>query len=282
MSWFSRRRKTEPAIGLSVENPEVSILSDRGCRRPVNEDSGRVVNAAAAGAPGRGLLVIIADGMGGYEGGEVASRLATDTVAKTYPTAQGTPGEALEESFRQAHKTIFKMAAENDELRGMGSTCTALAIVGQEAWAAHVGDSRLYLLRGREIYQLSEDHSAIMEMVRQGLLTQEEADHHEDRNILLRAMGTQPDLTMMKWARPMDVKSGDAFVLCSDGLHNLVSDSEVLAVAGNTPPKEACRKLVQMAKERGGHDNITVAVVAMHPESRLEALKETRQAEVVP
>jgi protein phosphatase len=279
MTWFSRWRKTKP---LPVaQKPEVSILSDKGCQRPTNEDSGAVVDVGGHAGPGRGLLIVVADGMGGHEAGEVAAQMATDTVAAIYPVANGTPGDALEEAFRQAHQNIFKRGTENQKFRGMGSTCTALAIVGQEAWAAHVGDSRLYLLRGDSIYQLSEDHSAVMEMMRQGLLTAEEAEHHEHGNLLLRAMGTQPILDMVSWPEPMDVKPEDAFLLCSDGLYHLVSDSEMIAVVRNAPTADACRKLVQMAKERGGHDNITVAIVTIPSLStKPSQLKATRQLEV--
>ena len=283
MSWLTpwKKRETPARTPVSVPQLDVSLLSDKGCKRPTNEDSGRVIRAKNGAASSRGLLVVVADGMGGHEAGEVASQLATETIAKVYPTAEGTPGQALEEAFRQAHQSIFRKATANHALKGMGSTCTALAIVGTQAWAAHVVDSRLYLLRGQEIYQLSEDHSAIMEMVRQGLISEEEAAHHEDRNVLIRAMGTQPILDMVTWPEPMDVKPDDAFLLCSDGLYNLVSDSEMTAVVRNARAEEACRKLVQMAKDRGGYDNITVAVVAIPSQSESpDRLKETRQIKV--
>jgi len=202
MAWFSRSRKASLAHGGVPQNPEVSLLTDKGCKRPINEDSGTIIYANNGAETTRGLLVVVADGMGGHEAGEVASQLATETIANVYPAAEGTPGQALEEAFRQAHQSIFRHAQENQKLKGMGSTCTALAIVGKEAWAAHVGDSRLYLLRGQEIYQLSKDHSAIMEMVRQGLLTEEQAEHHEDRNVLLHAMGSQTMLDMVSWPEP--------------------------------------------------------------------------------
>jgi PPM family protein phosphatase len=284
LSWFSKWRKKDmaaPAIIPLLQEPEAVLLSDQGCHRTNNQDSGKIVRSTNGNSAVRGLLVIVADGMGGHKAGEVASQTAVDTIAEVYQRAKGTPGEALDEAFQEANRAILRQATENQEMSGMGTTCTALAIVGHEAWAAHVGDSRLYLVRGESIYQLSEDHTAIQEMVRQGLLSAEEAEHHEDRNVLLRAMGTKPELTIMCWPEPMDVRQGDAFLLCSDGLHDLVTDAEMLTVMRGATPEHACRKLILMAKERGGYDNITVAAVAIYSvHEQADALKETRAVEV--
>jgi PPM family protein phosphatase len=286
VSWLRKWRKGEveaPGRLEPLRETEAALLSDVGCQRQNNQDRGRVVPLGNGTGDSRSLLVIVADGMGGHKAGEVASETAVNTVAEVYQRSKGSPGEALDEAFREANQNIFKLAGGHQEMKGMGTTCTALAIVGSKAWAAHVGDSRLYLVRGGDIYQLSEDHTAIHELVRQGLLTPEQAVHHEDRNVLMRAMGTKPQQAIMRWREPMDVRLGDTFVLCSDGLHDLVNDSEIRVVVSSSPPKDACRKLVQMAKERGGYDNITVAVV---PTSTYnggpEVLRETRQVEVNP
>jgi protein phosphatase len=247
----------------------------------LNEDSGRIVWAETGKRGDRGVLAVVADGMGGHQAGEVASRAAVETIELEYPRAKGNPGQALEEAFRKAHRRIRQLTEGNAAMAGMGTTCTAVAIVGAEAWAAHVGDSRLYLVRGEDIYQLSEDHTQCMEMVRQGLMTLEQARHHEDRSILVRAMGTREELAIMSWAEPMAVKPGDHFLLCSDGLHDLVADLEMRDAVLGAGPEEACRKLVTMARERGGYDNITVAVVAIPgPDGGTENVKETRQFEV--
>ena len=164
----------------------------------------------------------------------------------------------------------------------MGTTCTALVIVGNGAWSSHVGDSRLYIVRGGEIYQLSEDQTVCMEMVRKGLLTMEEARHSEERNVLQHAMGTRPELVAVSFPKAMQVRRGDAFLLCSDGLHDLVTDSEMCAVVRGAPPEEACRRLIAMACDRGGPDNITVAIVSIPAEDIApEPLKETRVSEVL-
>ena len=285
MIWPWKRKREEPPSPpvAACGAPVARLATDVGCVRELNEDSGRVVEAGAGKHGERGLLVVVADGMGGHQAGEVASQTAVETIASVYPQAKGTPAEALEEAFRQAHQAIFRLAKSDNAMLGMGTTCTALAIVGGAAIAVHVGDSRLYLWRAGSLYQLSEDHTQCMEMVRRGLLTLEEARRHEDRNVLVRAMGTRQELTPMTWPEPMPVRPGDRFVLCSDGLHDRVPDDDIAAVVAVTTPEEACSKLVEMARQRGGYDNITVAVVAIPPsESVPLILKETRQAPVTP
>src|SRR6185436_2248697 len=118
--------------------------------------------------------------------------------------------------------------------------------------------SRLYLLRGGEIYLMSEDHSAVMDLVRRGVLNRAAARHHADRNVLLRSRGTRPEVAVTRWEKPFPVRACDAFVLCSDGLYDLVEDAEIKNAASAAEPQAACAALIALAKERGGHDNITV------------------------
>ena len=274
------KRTRDPAPAAWPE-PVASLESDVGCHRQLNEDSSRILRAGRGKHGDRGLLMVVADGMGGHEAGEVASQTAVETIQQEYPAAKGSPGEALEAAFRMAHQCIRRLAEANPAMSGMGTTCTAVAITGAEAWAAHVGDSRLYLVREKEIYQLSEDHTQCMELVRMGVLTLEQARQHEDRNVLVRAMGSRQELELMRWPEPMAVRPGDAFLLCSDGLHDLIADIEMRDVVLGAVPEEACRKLIRMARERGGYDNITVGVVAVPiREEGRQGLRETRQFEV--
>lgn len=277
MSWLSKwKSPLEPPAGVPAEDPpRASLLSDTGCHRQLNEDSARIVRAGD-----RGLLLVVADGMGGHKAGEVASQTAVEVIEQEYRAARGTPGQALAKAFQLAHRTILGLSSHDPELQGMGTTCTALALVGRQAWAAHVGDSRLYLVRQGAVYQLSEDHTQCMELVRQGAMTLEQAHQHEDRNVLFRAMGTRPEMEPMIWPEPMPVQPGDRFVLCSDGLHDLVNDAEIRGVVSGSEPEEACQKLVQMARDRGGYDNITVAVAQIPPAQEPAGIKPTRQLEV--
>ncbi len=264
MTWLSKlwREDEPPASGFAYE-PRASLVSDTGCIRTQNEDSARIVCVGSGAHGDRGLLVVVADGMGGHEAGEVASQAAVEVIEQAYREASGTPGEALAAAFQKAHEQILRLSSRNAAMSGMGTTCTALAIVGGRAWAAHVGDSRLYLVRDGAIYQVSEDQTQCMEMVRHGLMSLEEAEHHEDRNVLAHAMGTRPELAVLTWPKPMPVRAGDRFVLCSDGLHDLVSSEEILQVVHDADTAESCDKLVRMARQRGGYDNITVAVAVI-------------------
>ena len=239
-----------------------AVLSDVGCCRKVNEDCGLFLapeNEAAM--THQNVMLIVADGMGGHAAGEVASRLAVEVIGRVYPEKSTANEPALENAFHQANRTIYQAATKNKAQQGMGTTCTALVLRNGFAYCAHVGDSRLYLVRDSNIYLMSEDHSAVMEMVRNGLLTLEKARHHEDKNIILRALGTQAKVTVSSWEKPFPIQVGDAFVLCSDGLYDLVEDEEIKQAVLSGEPGNACERLIVLALQRGGHDNITVGVL---------------------
>jgi protein phosphatase len=258
-----------------------SLLSDTGCVRDVNEDCGRIVHPADdEERERRGVLALVADGMGGHSGGEVASRIAVETVHRVYYEAPGAPGVALAEALRAANLAIFERATLEPGLRGMGTTCVALAICGGEAYAANVGDSRLYLVREDRIYQMTADDSAVGAMVSQGLLTRNQARHHHDRNVILRALGTHEDVQVSTWEQPFPVRQGDRFVLCSDGLSDLVEDEELLDVVKASHEADACAGLVGLARSRGGFDNITVVAVRVGAPAQGPSLPATREFQV--
>jgi len=264
-----------------------SVRTDKGCVREINEDSGRFVRPSdPALLKRKGALLVVADGMGGHSAGEVASQMAVELVSRLYYEAPGDDAQgALAAAVEEANRRIYAASQSDENKRGMGTTCTALALRGGAAFAAHVGDSRLYLLRDGGVYQLSEDHSHVMELVRHGLLTKEEARTHEDKNVILRALGTTPDVEAAV-VKPLEVRAGDFFLLCSDGLHDLVADAEIGAtVAGAEDVHAACEQLIALAKERGGHDNITVGLVRLVPQgaaaAEAENLRTTREVEAV-
>ena len=261
----------------------VSMSSDVGCVRELNEDSGTYIQPDDPELlRSKGLLIVVADGMGGHSAGEVASRLAVDVVTRAYYEDGSDARSALEKAFHEANREIHK-AAENDASKnGMGTTCTALVLQNGTAISAHVGDSRLYLVREESIYLMTEDHSAVMEMVKAGLITLEQARHHPEKNVILRAMGSHPEVEVTTWQEPFPVKAGDRFLLCSDGLYDLVEDEEIKRIVMLSAPQTACESLIALAKERGGHDNITVGVVSLKPEGEADPrpVPETRQSEV--
>jgi len=239
--------------------------SDIGQVRAVNQDS-------ALAEPGMGLFVV-ADGMGGHSGGEVASALAVETLLSAILDAgpMAGPGidstELLVDAVLGANERVFGEGRSNPELQGMGTTLCAVALVGSGAdvrlAVVNVGDSRVYLLHDGELEQLTEDHSLVQELVRQGQLTPEEAASHPMRNVVTRVIGVEGDVDVDWWERPAD--PGDRYLLCSDGLFNEVTESRIGATLRSlADPGEAARTLVALANDGGGRDNITCVVVDVH------------------
>lgn len=225
----------------------------------------RSVNQDAIGTfdleDGPGRLVMVADGMGGHRGGEVASRMAVECVRDVLlPTAPDP--DALVDAIRQANTRINTAGSQDRALAGMGTTGVVLLFAdGGRAWVAHVGDSRAYRVSEGRIEPLTEDHSVVGELVRLGRITPEEARNHPQRNEILRAIGTQQDVKIE--INPVDVMPGDRFLLCSDGLSTLVTDEEIGEILTREPPAQAVQTLIDLANDRGGTDNISVQIAAI-------------------
>lgn len=257
-----RRTYEGEAYGASEFELEAAWLTDAGCVRENNEDNALYRESLnQSEAETKGSLMIVADGVGGHNAGEEASRIAVKTISNSFFENNAGINQSLREAFAEANQAIFQTAQSRFDWQGMGTTATALVICDGQAFVAQVGDSRLYLVRDERIYQLSEDHSAVMEMVRMGVMTLAEAEGHEDRNIILRALGTKPEVAVTVWEKPFPVRAGDNFVLCTDGLFDLVSDEEIKAIVANETPAAGCQKLIDLAKANGGYDNITVGIV---------------------
>lgn len=206
-----------------------------------------------------GRLLIVADGMGGHRGGATASRVAAETLKEHYlGSGNSDPAVALFDALTRANARVFSEAQSNPDLRGMGTTTSALALRGNQAWFAHVGDSRIYLVRNGAIKQLTDDHSLVASMVREGLLTAKEAETHPRRNVLQRSVGVSEDVEI-DVRGPMEVLEGDTFILCSDGLHGLVKEDEMKTIAAQ-PIAAAADEFIKRALERGAPDNVTVIV----------------------
>ncbi len=257
------------------------LLSDVGCVRTNNEDSGRILRAPGNDGASAQLLVV-ADGLGGYNAGDVASALCVETIEESYPEIRKDPEKAMKRTLESANAKIYKQSLQNPESAGMGTTCTALLIQGGFAYAAHVGDSRLYLLRDGGIYLMSEDHSQVMDMVRAGLLELSEVRHHPDKNVITRAIGRQPEVEVSTWRQPLPIRVGDGFVVCSDGLYDDIEDNEICDAVQGKSASSACAELVRLAKERGGSDNITIAVGRLLPANPPLKSNATRKLEALP
>lgn len=238
-------------------------ISDVGRERSKNEDYfGYCEPEDETLFAKKGRLAIIADGMGGMAGGYAASRIAVEMVREEYLAhAADEPRDALRAAIEAANAAIRKRAAEDTAYRGMGTTLTALVLKGGAAYIAQVGDSRAYRIRKGAIEQLTEDQTKINRLVKEGALTPEEGLAHPEANILSQAVGSRDSIDVDVSLPPQPTMSGDIFLLCSDGLHNLVAADEMAQIAGSQSPNDACRALVDLANERGGHDNITVQIL---------------------
>ncbi len=245
---------------------EARGVTDVGRRREHNEDA-YLVDLETG-------LFVVADGMGGHAGGGTASWLAVQTIQEKVraaradsPAAFRAPGASdatqfpslLRGAVEAACRAIYGAAQEDPSLAGMGTTVTAALVAGRSAYVAHVGDSRCYLIRGARIFQISEDHSLVNEQLKAGAITEEEARQSRFRNIITRSVGFEEDVLVDVVG--LELEKGDLLVLCCDGLSNLVADAEILQVATGTRLADAPERLVALANERGGDDNITVIVV---------------------
>jgi serine/threonine protein phosphatase PrpC len=261
-------------IGLSGSlSVAVAMTTHPGLVRQNNEDViACIVPDEGESAASRGLLAIVADGMGGHAAGEVASAIAADTIRRLYSKRDGSPDEVLKAAFAAANEAICRRARADPACAGMGTTCTVLALRGETAFLAHIGDSRAYLLREGRLRQISEDHSLVAQLVRDGALTPEQAAKSPQRHVILRALGTEPAAEPAVWSQGLPLYPGDVFVLCSDGLTDLVDDRTIGDIVGQRlAPSGACAALIEAALAAGGIDNVSVGVLAIRtarPESR--------------
>lgn len=226
--------------------------TDVGLLRQRNED------AFVAEYP----LFAVADGLGGHLGGEVASRVAVETLTEA-STADG-PDERIPDRLREAvhgaNRAVVERASKDPRLTGMGTTLTAMVAANDRIYLAHVGDSRAYLFRDGELRHLTEDHTLVQRLVREGKLTPEQAEVHPQRSVLTRALGIEDDLEVDQ--ATVEVAAGDRFLLCSDGLTSMIGDEDIRRIlAGHDDPQSASDALVKAANAAGGQDNITTVVV---------------------
>lgn len=269
---FPRQRKVGgkvPQMGFnfSIEMHIKSIgISDRGRVRARNEDS--FFNDDDV------RLYIVADGMGGHVGGDVASKMAVEVIrdfiinshlvkvdnGKGYDSRLNAEvGKILVSALRTANSKIYEESARRTEYRGMGTTTTTALVRNKQLTVAHVGDSRAYLVRDGMIRQVTEDHSWVNEQVKAGFITTEEARNHRFKNVITRSLGHEKDIQVD--IVQLDLKEGDKFLLCSDGLSNLVSDAEIRKTVETLDMEKALEELVKLANERGGFDNITAVLI---------------------
>jgi PPM family protein phosphatase len=276
------RKNKKPKIAPPALSVSGTMLTHPGCVRELNEDVvAYVLPTEAEVAAGRGALALVADSMGGHAAGEVASRIAAETVRRLYYQLEGSTPEVLGACFRAANQAIHERSRMDPACAGMGTTCTVLALKCGTAFVGHIGDSRAYLLREGRLQQISEDHSLVAQLVREGALSEEEATRSPERNVILRALGTEPSIKPSISHKGFPLQAGDAFVLCSDGLSDLVDNQTIAATVAGLPPFEACQALVDAALAAGGTDNVSVGVfVVGRAAQRPETPRTTRPVEL--
>ncbi|SNR90757.1 protein phosphatase [Anaerovirgula multivorans] len=240
-----------------------AAITDVGKVREINEDN-YCIDENQVG------LYMVADGMGGHKSGEVASSIAINIIKEhithylTEEFQEQSVKGVIFEAFNRANKEIYNRSKEDFDCEGMGTTVTMVLIIDKRVYIGHIGDSRAYLLREEVLQQITEDHSLVAELVRNGSITEREAMRHPQKNIITRSLGTDENLKVDIFS--MDLNKGDILILCTDGLTNFVDKEELKkAVLEEDDCFESCSNLVSLANQRGGYDNITVLIVKDQP-----------------
>jgi PPM family protein phosphatase len=234
-----------------IRAAETIQMTDTGRQRRDNEDSMYV----------RAPVFVVADGMGGAQAGEVASRMAVEAFEQGLPES-GSPEERLADRVREANRQIHELSHTDLERHGMGTTLTAAYLDDSHLAIAHVGDSRAYLFRDGELQRLTQDHSLVGELVRKGKLTEEQAEEHPQRSIITRALGPEPSVEVDTWTYP--VRDRDVLLLCSDGLTSMITEDKIAEVLESSSSlNDAAARLISEANAAGGRDNITVVLTRL-------------------
>jgi protein phosphatase len=263
---------TSTASGLHNRQEDNSIpaaVTDIGCERDINEDRYAVIDSPV------GRAWVVCDGMGGALGGELAAQLAIDAIRRKLEAANSSNiAELLSVSIEEANRVIV-LRRQNPAFSAMGTTVVAALIQGDQISLTHAGDSRAYLVRGPQIQQLTVDHTYVQELVERGAIGADEALSHPQAHVLTKCLGAEPRLDLQTqqywiWDTPPGEEE-DKLVLCSDGLYSLVPDQEIAQMVTRNAPQESCMQLVDLAKKRGGFDNITVTILPLGGQLREES-----------
>lgn len=259
-----------PGAAKAADDFVPAAITDIGCERELNEDRYAVIDAPV------GRVWVVCDGMGGTQGGELAAQLAIDAVRRSLEAGaqHESTADALRSAIEEANRVIV-LRRQNPMFSAMGTTVVAVLINGDEVVVSHAGDSRAYLVRDGALQQLTTDHSYVQDLIDRGSITPEEALSHPQSHVLTRCLGAEPRLevdTQEFWIwGSSESEPQDRIVICSDGLYSLVGDDEIAQAASQFSPQEACVQLVELAKSRGGYDNITLAVLPLGGQLREES-----------
>jgi len=246
-----------------------AAISDIGCEREINEDRYAVIDSPI------GKAWLVCDGMGGVSGGDLAAQLAIDAIRRGLNAREySTPQEAINTAVEEANRVIV-LRRQNQAFANMGTTVVSAMIHGSQVIISSAGDSRAYLVRSGEIEQLTIDHTYVQDLVDRGAIDEQDALDHPQAHVLTRCIGAEPQVkldskTYWIWDSTAEAGVEDKLILCTDGLYSLVSEEEISEMVSSTTPQESCVKLVDKANQRGGYDNITIAIIPLGGQLREE------------
>lgn len=245
-----------------MKSVTIGTASDPGQERDENQDYCAYHSPENGILHKKGILLALADGMGGHSGGAVASRIAIDVLMEEYyKDIDHNILDSLNKAFLKANEEVRVKGEQDEALSGMGTTLTAVVLKKDRMYYAHVGDSRGYIIYKNRIWQFTDDHSLVAGLVKAGYINEEEAATHPDRNIITRAIGIKSDLKVDLSRIDKKTENGQYILLCCDGLHGVVSNEEMLNTTyKHQEPETVCERLVEKANEQGGPDNITVLI----------------------
>ena len=276
----SSQRAATMQASLTVQ---VVVKTDLGNIRTNNEDA-VLFKKSEDGQKGKGMMMLVADGMGGHLAGEVASNMAVESISESYfhHSNGSNVSEALKQAFVRANRKILDSASFHEQYKGMGTTCTVLVLEGNKLFYAHAGDSRAYHFRNGILTQITTDHTYVQELVNNGSISLEDAETHPQRNILTNAMGTRPELKVDSAQFDTELAAGDRLLVCSDGLYDYFNAKELEQILSGEPLHNVADFLLSEAKRRGGHDNISFILARVGGnESDPQTGKETRDADQI-
>jgi protein phosphatase len=265
LSFFKKVKKTVQTENNNTDNIEYPAIAmtDKGAVRTQNQDSVLFVKPFDKHVKStKGCLAVVADGMGGHNSGEVASLMATELFSSEYFKSQVSIIESLEKAFEFTNRKIFQAAQNKTQFKGMGTTFSGVVIWQDNLYIIHIGDSRVYMISENEINQITKDHTYVQHLIDTKVITESERDNHPNGNVITKALGTQKNAKADIFKAKQKFTKDDKIIICSDGLYEYIKDEELKDIVLNNQPEAASQKLIITAKNRGGHDNISVLIVS--------------------
>ncbi|TXH20245.1 MAG: Stp1/IreP family PP2C-type Ser/Thr phosphatase [Chitinophagaceae bacterium] len=279
--WFTSSKETLAIKSfkhtVALSNMVATVVSDIGNVRKNNEDAASIfIPENKKELNKKGTLLLLADGMGGHNSGEVASELALKTISHDYYNKNSSVKNAIKTAFTNANSVIYDTALNEVIYKGMGTTCTAIVIQDENIYMGHVGDSRVYFFNESESKQISKDHTLVQFKIEQGEINPEDAETHPERNVLTNAMGTKPFIEADFVKIPYKWRENSVILICSDGLYEYVKIKEMTQLVSTISNIDIlASKFIEMAKTRGGHDNITVVIASFNGQINYKDTKDT-------